>query len=295
MSVRVREKSRPAFTLVELLVTITIISILSSMSLFAMFRAQQQARLARTRVLIAKVNDLMLTKWETYKSRSAPARYVRSTQGAAEPTLRYNRRIQRERREFRMLAIRDLMRMELPDRISDVRDGPTVPGLATPSIRSSYLFAWSNAESVKGGATWTTTHQSSECLYLILSSMRDGESSALDFFRTDEIGDTDNDGMNEILDGLGQPVYWLRWAPGFSTTRGPDGEWGVAGVDDDGDTVMDNHSEAGWDGSDDVVISEIQTRNAKKSPDFFDILQSDPRFLDNNVEFNPFGLYPLIY
>ena len=194
-----------------------------------------------------------------------------------------------------MLAIRDLMRMELPDRISDIHDGPAVPGLAAPSVRSSYLFAWSNAESLKGGPTWTTTNQSAECLYLILSSMRDGESSALDFFRTDEIGDTDNDGMNEVLDGMGQPLRWLRWAPGFSTTVGPDGEWGVSGVDDDGDGNVDNNSEAGWDGSDDVVISEIQTRNAKKSPDFFDVLLADPRATDANLKFNPFGLYPLIY
>ena len=72
----VRETSRLGFTLVELLVTITIITILSSMSLFAMFRAQQLARLTRTRVIIAKVNDMLTSKWATYKSRPAPARYA---------------------------------------------------------------------------------------------------------------------------------------------------------------------------------------------------------------------------
>lgn len=292
-----RDRSmRRGFTLVELLVSVTILSILAGMALLTMFRAQQQARLARTRTQIAKINELLMQKWQTYKTRPAPARFVPPPRGSI-PIQQYQRNVQSLRRQFRLLAMRDLMRMEMPDRITDVRDGPSplTPGLASPSVRSAYLQAWSSAEARAGGAVWSTTHQSSECLYLILSNMRDGESSALDFFRQEEIGDTDNDGMLEILDGLGRPIYWLRWAPGFSQTVGADGDWGVAGVDDDGNGAIDDHVEAGWPGSDDEIYSDSQTRNAAKSPDFFDMLLVDPRHSDADTTFNPFGLYPLIY
>lgn len=36
-------------------------------------------------------------------------------------------------------------------------------------------------------------------------------------------------------------------------TKGPDAQWGVAGVDDDGNEVVDDDAEAGWPGTDDFV------------------------------------------
>ena len=50
---------------------------------------------------------------------------------------------------------------------------------------------------------------------MILASIRDGDITGLDFFTEGEIGDVDNDGMPEILDPWGVPIYFLRWAPGF--------------------------------------------------------------------------------
>ena len=300
----VRKTTRRGFTLVELLVSITIMTILAGMALFAMFRAQQQARMARTRTQIAKINELLMQKWESYKARPVSAKYSPPAQGGMSNAA-YRRLVYTQQRRFRLVALRDLMRMELPDRITDVLDGPApaVTGLAPPSVRTSYLQQWASAEAIAGAPTWTTTHQSSECLYLILSAMRDGESSALNFFRSEEIGDTDGDGMNEILDGMGRPIYFLRWAPAFSQTVGADGAWGVAGLDDDSNGIIDDNPEAGWPGSDDITISDMQTRNAAKSPDFFDILLADPRFRDHlppaptdaNNAFAPFGLFPLVY
>ena len=70
--------------------------------------------------------------------------------------------------------------------------------------------------------------------------MKDGDKNALDFFMPDEIGDMDEDGMKEILDGWGTPIEFLRWAPGYSQRPGPDGVWGIAGVDDDGNGTTDD-------------------------------------------------------
>jgi len=71
---------------------------------------------------------------------------------------------------------------------------------------------------------WSAENEGAECLYLILSSMRDGDKSALDFFDSTEIGDTDNDGMPEILDGWGMPIKFIRWPAGFVPPLVPNGQ-----------------------------------------------------------------------
>src|SRR5205085_3922737 len=127
-------------------------------------------------------------------------------------------------------------------------------------------------------AAWSEQNQGSECLYLILSTMRDGDKAALDYFDGTEIGDTDADGMKEILDGWGTPIEFIRWPAGYAENVGPDGAWGRAGIDDDNDGITDNISEAGWPGSDDflptaqtlVSVRTIQTKNYIRAPDPFD-------------------------
>jgi hypothetical protein len=86
--------------------------------------------------------------------------------------------------------------------------------------------------------------------------MHDGDKQALDFFTPDEIGDTDGDGMKEILDGWGQPIEFLRWAPGFLPQNGA-----------------------------------ITTQDPSV-PDPFDPLKVDPRWRTGAT---PFALRPLIF
>jgi hypothetical protein len=143
-------------------------------------------------------------------------------------------------------------------------------------------------------------------LYLILATMKDGDKSALDYFSTDEIGDVDGDGMKEILDGWGQPIAFLRWAPGYAQQPGLDGAWGVSGTDDDGNGTTDDVFEAGWPGSDDIAASPVtpQTRIAVKhptrtdipfAPDPYDPVRTDPRWSDADTASAPYALKPLIF
>ena len=53
-----------------------------------------------------------------------------------------------------------------------------------PSV-SDPMNAW------KDDTLWTPQHQHAECLYLILASMRDGNTTGLDFFSEGEIGDAE--------------------------------------------------------------------------------------------------------
>ena len=149
---------------------------------------------------------------------------------------------------------------------------------------------------IKTSGGWTSANQGAECLYLILSTMRDGDKSALDFFQSDEVGDTDGDGMNEILDGWGQPIQFLRWPAGYAEQPGPDGAWGVKGVDDDGNGVTDTDlNEAGWPGSDDIVPKTPQTRNWQKAPDPFDPAKVDPRWRVPGLLSYPYAIFPLVF
>lgn len=291
-------RGRPAFTLIELLTVISIIGVLASMVMFALFSVQESARATRTKAQIAKINELLSTRWESYRTRPLPIRVPPGTPP-------------RQAALARLLALRELMRMEMPDRISDLAPGGGNPvyhnykdirSLNLPPLRSS-LFStykrrvtqvlpgqWQNrildydtpnlaANTGAGVGMWTPQYEGSECLYMILAAIQDGDSNGLDFFHENEIGDTDADGMPEILDGWGQPIDFIRWAPGFvgpavSTIQFGDGQLKV-----NGDAGQGNG-------------------------DPFDPLKVDPRWNDktgtdtsiiNPTANDPFALFPLVY
>lgn len=230
---------RRGFTLMELLVVIAIVGILAGLSMMALAGAAEQAREQRTRAIINKIDMLIGERWESYRTRTAPIRLPASATPRAGAQLRLN-------------ALRELQRMELPDRITDVTSNAVVLS-QLPSLTRTYRR--------KAAATWDTAHQGSECLYLILSTMKDGDKSALDFFTDTEIGDTDEDGMKEILDGWGTPIEFLRWAPGYV---------------------------------EEVGVVTTQTRDHTIAPDPFDPIHCDPRW-STNEPVKPFALYPLLF
>jgi hypothetical protein len=110
----------------------------------------------------------------------------------------------------------------------------------------------------------------------------------------------DGDRMHEVLDGWGNPIEFLRWAPGYSIGPGEDGQWGVANTDDDGDNITDNITERGWTGSDDERISDLQLPDPGSAPDPFDPLRVDDDLrsvppLSPQERRYTFALYPLLY
>jgi prepilin-type N-terminal cleavage/methylation domain-containing protein len=279
-------KSPPrGFTLMELLIVITIIAILAGLVVSGLIGATNQARAARTRAQIMKIDTLIMERYEGYRTRA-----VRVPHNPSAIVTAGNR----------LSVLRELMRFELPDRKTDVTDDSGLtPAQPTPSLTLSYRRLTLRAAG--SFSSWSRQHQGAECLYLILATMKDGDKSALDYFSPDEVGDVDGDGMKELLDGWGQPIEFLRWAPGYSEHPGPDTEWGFANVDDDGNGVPNDIYEAGWPGSDDIKPLTLQTRiafkhptnlNIEYAPDPFDPLKIDSRWSSANP---PFALKPLIF
>ncbi len=212
--------SRTGFTLVELLVTISIIAVLASLVLVGLAGVQETARRDRTRAQIAKIDSMIGEKWESFRTRRLPL--------VLPPNLPLN-----EREMLRVEAMRALMVMELPDSRREVRDALT----STPN--SSLWLAYRraarrflinkhrlNESSTPLASTpqfnniinqyWSDNQESAECLYLILSQIFEDDQAALEFFPERERGDVDNDGMPEIIDAWGTPIRFIRWAPGIT-------------------------------------------------------------------------------
>ena len=201
-----RDSLRPAFgfTLVELLVTITIIGLLAGITLGAIQAARQTAREANTKALIAKLNHVIMERYDSYQTRRVPIR----TRGLP-PT---------QAAQMRLDALRDLMRMEMPERWNDISRGPvnfTWPGpvqsIPAPPLLSVYRARYQPPGAAEPLAT--AEFGPAECLYMIISM---GSPDAMENFSQSDIGDADGDGFPEFHDGWGRPIMFLRWAPGFT-------------------------------------------------------------------------------
>jgi len=230
---------RRGVTLIELLFVMAILGILVAVSMAALTGATSQARVERTRAVVTRIDQLVTDKWESYKTRAVPLRVNMGTNPAVAG-------------RARLYALRELQRCEMPDRKSDVLDNPAI--LKIPALQRNYRR--------RATANWTNQYEGAECLYLIIAAVRDGEDSALSWFTPSEIGDVDGDGMQEILDAFGNPVEFLRWAPGYVAENGP---------------------------------VTAQTKDSKLAPDEFDPLHCDPRWQDSDTTFDPYSLRPLIF
>lgn len=180
------------FTLVELLVAVSVIAILAGLLLGALYTAQDSARAQKTKSTIAKLHTALMARYEGYKTRRVPITIPPGTQPGPAAKLRLD-------------ALRELMRLEMPDRFSDITDAPAI--VPVPSLAQQYTR--------KLPAGKTAQYQGAECLFLILTTSVTDDESGIESFGESEIKDVDGDGMREFVDAWGKPIRYLRWAPAF--------------------------------------------------------------------------------
>ncbi len=263
------QKYRRSFTLVELLVVIGIIGVMAGMVTYSLAGATTDAKIVRTKGTISKLNNIVLQEWEKFRYRAAridiDPDMLRPQTSPVDPSLVGQPPISpREGARLRMVVLRDLMRMEMPDRLSDIEfppisykvalntannaagnradDRPYYAGSlgtgAYPELRNvpgkynnfRRKIGLDPIPAPYGGAVTrlyfspfpgvrppnlNTTHQGAEWLYQIVAAANYEGGGALEAFRPSEVGDTDEDGMPEFLDGWGNPIRWLRWPAGY--------------------------------------------------------------------------------
>jgi hypothetical protein len=192
-----------------------VIAIMATMVLFALFAAQETAKAQKTKTLIAKLDSIIKAKYETYKTRRVN---ISLPPPPTDTTSADYRTYVRLANQVRLDCLRDLMRMELPDRWSDIEDPPrafTYTTLFTnirvpqPSVSAGFYRRWN----VTPGPTGEFA--GAECLYMIIMAAQAEEGDDRSAIKQDQIGDVDQDGFPEILDAWGMPIKFLRWAPGF--------------------------------------------------------------------------------
>lgn len=224
-----------AFTLVELLMVIVIISILAGLSLTTVSYTQREARIYRTRSTIKKLDAAIADIYDRYDFRKIglPSAWTGlSTQ---------------DQGRFELMTIRDTIRLEMPQNWYEVMDfndnsfpsamsvnrilgtngGSNIQNYPATSILTDqppvhryYQRAFISARnrltaagmSVSDADDLILENGSAELLFLIIANLNP---TALENFAGPEIGDTDGDGLMEFIDSWGNPIEFFRWAPGL--------------------------------------------------------------------------------
>jgi prepilin-type N-terminal cleavage/methylation domain-containing protein len=303
--------TRRGFTLIELMITIAIMGILASILLGALWKASITAKEMRTRSLIAKLNNHIIPRWESYRSRRLlfdPSLILNAqvpngllTQGQIttrsqifplamvwQPGVAPLSR--RHMQGIRLMAIRELMRLEMPERFQDITlsgspaippTGAAVGPLIVPARTSMSQNYWVKMQLMMPSPKF----ESAECLYqMITMGLEDGGLGQEHFSQAD-VGDLDGDGWPEFLDAWGNPIFFLRWAPHFYSPLQPRWSPGADGVlntsDDPSPRLLDP-----YDGVPDVNGNMRGLADSGGSHDPYDLMQDDH---------DAFSLTPLVY
>ena len=229
--------ARRGFTLVELLLVITIIGVLASLALGALWHAETRAKTVRTQALVHKLHAQIMLRWDSYRTRQLPVdlqrlsvqRLMQQGYSQADATSIVYRgydtsgnsfNTSRTFAETRLWALRELMRLELPQTFADIQAGSLLgpPGFPVQVPLPAVTRAYQNRLASTPQAT--QQYQGAECLYMIITLGMDTSLGA-ERFSAKEVGDLDGDGLPEFHDAWGQPISFLRWAPQFVSDLQP--------------------------------------------------------------------------
>ena len=223
-----------AFTLVELLIVISIIAMLATMSFVVMESAQRTARMGSTRVTVDKIDQAVTELYESYIYRRFDVDTRKLDRFGVSYTAEDIARI-------RLHYLHDTMRMEMPNNWIEALTPPIAypgyagAGLVAPdsALRRTYVRAFLAAGGVftiengraaidvkEGNNEKILTDEQSKLLYLIVMN---SDSEMREMFGESGTADPEGVGLPCFIDAWQKPIYFLRWAPGFyGSERQPD-------------------------------------------------------------------------
>jgi len=233
MNVQHRDlKSRRAFTLLELLIVISIIALLMTMSLSVMFGLLSQAEEEATITTVRKVDALLQQRIEAFNRAFTGNRKQAAVANIG--VVLANQNIFGVRDDVKeILAKKALFRFEFPQRIAErllFGDPDTIVAGIPDSIFRAVAAPTARQQLVNEG---NSTPSDNEIRNRVISNWArhrpETESAALlhftllasgsfgvgsvdgDRFTAQEVADTDGDGLPEFIDAWGNPLRFYRW------------------------------------------------------------------------------------
>jgi len=219
---------RRGFSLVELLVALSIMTLLLGLIGAAVSAARTTSKRQATQLLIEKLDAIVQQQFATYSSRTVvlPGGVPAGFPGAASYRSWYVRR--------------NLITADMPDRWTDVAaiaSGTTVAAGTTklPITQPQRTYAAvlvGIAKQKNGGSNPTApeieatavelaaSYAGAECLFMTV--MQGGIADCIDCgeLRTADRGDTDGDGAFEFWDAWGNPIGYILWPAGLQLPAG---------------------------------------------------------------------------
>jgi type II secretory pathway pseudopilin PulG len=182
--------ARRAFTLVELLVVISIIMTLIGIVAAGASAARTSSRRQATQSLIGRLDTIIQEQFATYASRPVTMAVTGTTASGA-----------------RAAALRLMATGDMPDSWADVQHMASNPSQFTSAPQRAYIAFWNSRASSPPSASFGDA----ECLFMIV--MQGGIASCIDCgeLRTTERGDADSDNAFEFLDAWGNPIRFILW------------------------------------------------------------------------------------
>lgn len=202
------EGARRAFSLVELLVAVSIMLVLIGLMGAALSSARTSQKKQATQALIAKLDAIISQQFQSYATREVPT--------ATTPA-------------DRAAALRRMATGDLPDRWEDVKFMANNAVQFKSPHQRAYIAVWNSmnpppANNAFDAHPQRNTYAGAECLFMIV--MRGGIADCVDCsdLVAGKIGDKDGDGAFEFWDSWGNPIGYILWPaalelPASSGTR----------------------------------------------------------------------------
>jgi prepilin-type N-terminal cleavage/methylation domain-containing protein len=214
---------RRGFSLVELLVALSIMTLLLGLIGAAVSAARTTSKRQATQLLIEKLDAIVQQQFTTYSSRTVvlPGGVPAGFPGAASYRSWYVRR--------------NLITADMPDRWTDVAaiaSGTTVASgtnfLPITQPQRTYKAIWNGMSSQQQAASGNE-YAGAECLFMIV--IQGGLANCIDCgeLKTADRGDRDNDGAFEFWDAWGNPIGYILWPAGLQLPAGPSSSFFATG------------------------------------------------------------------